>query len=79
MCKELVVRAQRAEAKHDRALAAYHHYEIASAAVQIAIVLASASIITGVTVLVWLSGALGVISLAFLLMGFLWPTAVHVL
>ena len=77
--KELMARAKRAEAKHDRALAAYHHYEIASAAVQIAIVLASASIITGVTVLVWLSGALGGSSLAFLLIGFLWPTAVHVL
>jgi Domain of unknown function (DUF4337) len=75
--KELVARAKRAEAKHDRALAAYHHYELASAAVQIAIVLASASIITGVTVLVWLSGALGVISLAFIFIGFLWPTAVH--
>jgi hypothetical protein len=77
--KELVARAKRAEATHDRALAAYHHYELASAAVQIAIVLASASIITGVTVLVWLSGALGMVSLAFLLIGFLWPTAVHVL
>ena len=74
-----MARAQRAEATHDRALVAYHHYELASAAVQIAIVLASASIITGVTVLVWLSGALGGSSLAFLLIGFLWPTAVHVL
>ena len=68
---------QLAEAKHDRALAAYHHYEVASAAVQIAIVLASAAIITGVTVLIWLSGALGIVSLAFILIGFFWPTAVH--
>ena len=77
--KELMARAQLAEAKRGRALAAYHHYEVASAAVQIAIVLASAAIITGVTVLIWLSGALGIVSLAFILIGFLWPTAVHVL
>jgi hypothetical protein len=75
--KELLARAKLAEAKHDRALAAYHHYEMASAAVQIAIVLASAAIITGVTVLIWVSGALGIVSLAFILIGFFWPTAVH--
>jgi Domain of unknown function (DUF4337) len=75
--KELVARARLAEAKHDRALAAYHHYEIASAAVQIAIVLASASIITGVTALIWLSGAVGIVGPVFILIGFFWPTAVH--
>jgi hypothetical protein len=75
--KELMARAKRAEAKHDRALAAYHHYEVASAAVQIAIVLASASIITGVTVLTWLSGALGIVGMVFSLIGFFWPTTVH--
>jgi len=75
--KELMARAKRAEAKHDRALAAYHHYEMASAAVQIAIVLASAAIITGVTVLIWLSGVLGIVGLAFIPIGFFWPTAVH--
>jgi len=32
-------------------MAAYHHYELASAALQIAIVLASAHIITGVAAL----------------------------
>jgi hypothetical protein len=45
--------------------------------VQIAIVLASAAIITGVTVLIWLSGALGIVSLGFILIGFFWPTSVH--
>ena len=45
--KELAERAKAAEQKRDRAMAAYHHYELASAAVQIAIVLASAAIITG--------------------------------
>ena len=75
--KELAARARVAEAKRDRTLAAYHHYEVASAAVQIAIVLASASIIAGVTVLVWLSGGLGIIGIVFSLIGFFWPTAVH--
>ena len=58
-------------------MAAYHHYELASAAVQIAIVLASASIITSIAALVWLAGALGVVGVAFCLIGFFWPTAVH--
>jgi hypothetical protein len=76
--KQLAARAKATEQKRDRALAAYHNYELASAAVQIAIVLASASIITGLTVLVWIAGALGLVGVAFSLIGFLWPTAVHI-
>jgi uncharacterized protein DUF4337 len=75
--KELTVRAKAAEVKRDRAMAAYHQYEMASALVQIAIVLASAHIITGVAALVWISGALGLAAVAFCLIGFLAPTAVH--
>ncbi len=75
--KELSARAKEAEKKRDTAMAAYHHYELASAAVQIAIVLASASIITSIAALVWLAGALGVAGLVFCLIGFFWPTAVH--
>mgnify|MGYP001577453999 CR=1 FL=1 len=75
--KELIGRAKVTEHKRDRALAAYHNYEIASGAVQIAIVLASAAIITGLAVLVWVAGALGVVGVAFSLIGFFWPTAVH--
>jgi hypothetical protein len=74
---QLAARAKEAEKKRDRAMAAYHHYELASAAVQIAIVLASASIITTMPVLVWIAGALGVLGVAFCLIGFLIPTAVH--
>ena len=44
--KQLAERAKNAERKRDKAFAAYHHFELSSAAVQIAIVLASASIIT---------------------------------
>ncbi len=75
--KELAARAKATEHKRDHALAAYHNYEIASGAVQIAIVLASASIITGLAVLVWIAGALGVVGVVFSLIAFFWPTAVH--
>jgi plasmid stabilization system protein ParE len=75
--KELMARAKDREAKRDRATAAYHNYELASAAVQIAIVLASAQIITGVVALLWIAYALGAIGVFFSLIGLLWPTAVH--
>ena len=75
--KELAERAKSAEAKRDRSLAAYHQFETASAALQIAIVLASAEIITGVGFLLWASLGLGLIGFAFTLIGFLAPTAVH--
>ena len=74
---QLAARAKEAEKKRDRSMAAYHHYELASAAVQIAIVLASASIITTMPVLVWIAGALGALGVVFCLIGFLIPTAVH--
>ena len=74
---ELVVRAREAEKKRDRSMAAYHNYEVASAAVQIAIVLASAAIVTGAMVLAWIGTGLGVVGLAFCLIGFFAPTAVH--
>ncbi len=75
--KELAVRAKAAESSRTRSLAAYHHYELASAALQIAIVLASAQIITGVAVLLWLSGGLGVVAILFSLIGFFAPLSVH--
>jgi len=74
---QLVARAKDAEKKRDQAMAAYHHYELASAAVQIAIVLASASIITTMVALVWIAGALGIVGIAFCVIGFFFPTAVH--
>jgi hypothetical protein len=75
--KQLTERAKEAEHRRDLSLARYHHYEFASAAFQIGIVLASATIITGMIVLAWLSGALGVIGLAFTAIGFFAPHAVH--
>jgi plasmid stabilization system protein ParE len=74
---ELAARAKEAEKKRDRALAAYHHYELASAAVQIAIVLASASIVASAPVLAFIGAGLGVVGIIFCLIGFFAPTAVH--
>ena len=75
--KELAVRAKEMEAKRDRSLAAYHHFEVSSAAVQIAIVLASAAIITGTAALTWIAIGLGVVGVAFSLIGFFWPMSIH--
>jgi hypothetical protein len=75
--KELMVRAKTAENNRTRSMAAYHHYELGSAALQIAIVLASAEIITGVVALTWISGGLGIVGLVFSLIGFFAPLAIH--
>jgi hypothetical protein len=77
--KQLMARAREAEHKRDTAMARYHHYEIASAAFQIAIVLASAEVITGIMALAWISGGLGCVGLAFMGLGLLAPHAVHLL
>ena len=63
--KELTARAQATEKLRDVNFAKYENYELASAAFQIGIVLASASVITGMMALVWGAGGLGLIGLAF--------------
>jgi hypothetical protein len=75
--KELEVRAEEAEHKRDTSLARYHHYEVASAALSIGIVLAAATVITGMIVLTYIAGALGIIGLAFMAIGLFAPHAVH--
>jgi hypothetical protein len=75
--RELAARAKLAEGKRDKAMARYHHYEVSSAAFQIAIVLASATIITGAAILAWISAGLGVVGLGFAAIGLLIPHAVH--
>ena len=74
---QLAERAKVAEKKRGLALARYHHYEMSSASVQIAIVLASASIITAISALFWAAGALGVVGIAFCVIGFWFPNAIH--
>jgi hypothetical protein len=76
---ELADRAKEAEQKRDLAMARYHQYEVASAAFQIAIVLASATIITGIMVLAWLAGLLGAGGLGFIALGLFAPHAVHIM
>src|SRR5262245_50992247 len=77
--EELAVRAKEAEHKRDDALAKYHHYEVASAAFQIGIVLASAAVITGMIALTWLAGGLAVVGLAFMGIALFAPHAVHLM
>ncbi len=77
--KELSRRAQESENKRDTLLARYHQYEIASAAFQIGIVLASASVITGVAILTWLSGGLAVLGLVLMALGLIAPHSVHLM
>jgi len=77
--EQLAKRAKEAEVKRDVATDKYHHYEYASAMFQIAIVLASATIITGMVWLAWLSGALLLGGLAMTGFGLYWPHLLHVL
>jgi hypothetical protein len=77
--KQLAARAKDAEHQRDEALARYHNYEFASAVFQIGIVLASATIITGMMVLAWLSVGLGVAGLAFTAFGLWMPHAMDFL
>jgi Domain of unknown function (DUF4337) len=74
--KELGEKAEKEEARHELAMARYHHYELGSAAFQVGIVLASATVITGITALAWLAGLLGIGGLFLTALGFYAP---HVL
>ena len=74
--EQLAEHAKHAEKERDLAEAKYHHFELASAAFQIGIVLASATIITGIIGLAWISGLLALTGLAFTVIGLFAP---HVL
>ena len=76
--KELSERAKEAETERNRKLAAYHLFELGSAASQLAIVLASATIITGFTLLVYLAGGLGIIGAGLGLIAWLAPGMLHI-
>jgi Domain of unknown function (DUF4337) len=77
--KELAERAREQEEERALALAKYHHYELASAAFQVGIVLASAAVITGAVGLAWFGGALGLLGLALTGLGLFAPHAVHLI
>ena len=75
--KELADRAKEEQDERDLSLAKYHHYELASAAFQIGIVLASAAVITGMISLAWFAGLLGVAGLGVLSLGLFAPHLIH--
>ena len=75
--EQLAERAKHAEEERDLATAKYHHYELASAAFQIGIVVASSAVITGIFALAWLAGTAGIVGLGFMALGLLAPHALH--
>ena len=74
--KQIEEQAKEAEGERDLATAKYHHYELASAAFQVGIVLASAAVITGMLVLAWVAGALGALGFVLTMLGLYAPHAV---
>ena len=75
--EQLAARAKHAEEERDLATAKYHHFELASAAFQISIVLASATIITGMAALAWIAGLLTLAGVVISAFGILAPHALH--
>jgi hypothetical protein len=75
--EQLAERAKHAEEERSLAEAKYHHYELASAAFQIGIVLASATIITGIAALAWIAGLLTLAGIAFTALGLVLPHLLH--
>lgn len=75
--EQLSEKAKHAEHERDEATAKYHHFELASAAFQIGIVLASATIITGMLPLAWIAGLLTLAGLGMTVLGAWWPHLLH--
>jgi uncharacterized protein DUF4337 len=75
--EQLAEKAKHAEHERDEATAQYHHFELASAAFQIGIVLASATIITGMIALAYIAGLLTFAGLAMTVLGAWWPHLLH--
>lgn len=71
--KELVARAKEAEDVRDRALAADNMFDLSSALLQLAIVLASAGVVVGVMWLAWIAGVFGLIGIACAILGWFAP------
>ena len=71
--EQLAERAKHSEEERDTAAAKYHNFELASAGFQIAIVLASATIITGIIGLAWISGVLTLAGIAITALGIFNP------
>jgi uncharacterized protein DUF4337 len=74
--KELAERTKQIEKTRDEEIRAYHDFEYGSAALQLAIVMASASVITEITLLEVVSGFLGAAGVALGLIGWLAPALI---
>ena len=75
--EQLAEKAKHAEHERDEATAKYHHFELASAAFQIGIVLASATIITGMFALAYVAGILTLGGILMTALGLWWPHLLH--
>jgi uncharacterized protein DUF4337 len=72
--KELLERAKAIEAERDAEAHSYHQFEYGAASLQLAIVLASAAVITEVALLELISGGFGLVGVGLALLGWLAPT-----
>lgn len=73
--KELIARAKAAEARRDISSARDDKYDIVSGLLQIAIVVSSAAIITGVALLAWTGVGLGLLGFVLMVIAEVAPTA----
>ena len=72
--ERIVERAKEATEERESWNRKLEHFEYASGALQISIVLASASIISGVVLLAWVAGVLGLAGAVLMALGYLAPT-----
>ena len=75
--RELAERAKAAERARDRAMAAHHLFEVGSGALQVAIVVASASIITATPLLAAGGALVGAVGVGFGALAYFAPEALH--
>lgn len=76
--KELLERARSLEEQRDEEERSYHHFEYAAAGLQLAIVVASAAVITEMTLLEIISAAIGVGAVLLGVIGWLAPSLLHI-
>ncbi|MBL8697256.1 MAG: DUF4337 domain-containing protein [Alphaproteobacteria bacterium] len=75
--KELSARARAKEAERDRYKAKNEMFELSSAALQLAIVLTSASIVTSMILLLYCGLGLGSVAVVLAMLGWFAPTLIH--
>jgi uncharacterized protein DUF4337 len=76
--KELLDRARTLEGQRDEEEQSYHHFEYAAAGLQLAIVIASAAVITEITLLEIISAAIGIVAVSLATLGWLAPSLLRI-